>query len=34
MAFHWFTLQAAPVDGMHWMTDSEMAKYSVYTYLR
>ena len=32
--FYWFTLQAAPADGMHWMTDSEMAKYSVYTHLR
>ena len=27
-------LQAAPADGMHWMIDSEMAKYSVYTHLR
>ena len=32
--FYWFTLQAAPADGMHWMTDSEMAKFSVYTHLR
>lgn len=32
--FYWFTLQAAPADEMHWMTDSEMAKYSVYTHLR
>ena len=32
--FYWFTLQAAPADGMHWMTDSEMARYSVYTHLR
>ena len=31
---HWFTLQAAPADGMHWMTDAEMAKYTVYTHLR
>ena len=32
--FYWFTLRAAPADGMHWMTDSEMAKFSVYTHLR
>ena len=32
--FYWFTLQAAPADGIHWMTDSEMAKFSVYTHLR
>ena len=32
--FYWFTLQAAPADEMHWMTDSEIAKFSVYTHLR
>ena len=32
--FYWFTLEAAPADRVHWMTDSEMAKYSVYTHLR
>ena len=32
--FYWFTLQAAPADDMHWMTESEMAKFSVYTHLR
>ena len=29
--FYWFTLQAAPPEGMHWMTEEEMAKYRIYT---
>ena len=33
-AFYWFTLQAAPADEIHWMTESEMATYAVYTHLR
>lgn len=32
--FYWFTLQAAPPDGIHWMTEAEMAQYAVYTHLR
>ena len=24
--FYWFTLRAAPPDGMHWMTEEEMAR--------
>lgn len=32
--FYWFTLQAAPPDGMHWMTENEMARYAVHTHLR
>ncbi|MCY4441313.1 MAG: alpha/beta hydrolase [Deltaproteobacteria bacterium] len=32
--FYWFTLQAAPADRVHWMNDSEMTMYSVYTHLR
>lgn len=29
--FYWFTLEAAPPDGMHWMTEEEMARYRIYT---
>lgn len=29
--FYWFTLQAAPPEDVHWMTEEEMARYSVYT---
>ena len=32
--FYWFTLQAAPPEGMHWMTEDEMTQYQVYTVLR
>ena len=27
--FYWFTIEAAPADGMHWMTADEVAKYGV-----
>lgn len=30
-AFYWFTLEAAPSDGIHWMTPEEMATYGVLT---
>jgi len=30
-AFYWFTLQAAPADGMHWMTTEEAGRYNVST---
>ncbi len=30
-AFYWFTLQAAPADGMHWMTAEEVARFDVST---
>ena len=30
----WFTLGAAPAQGMHWMFEAEMARYAVYTVLR
>ena len=33
-AFYWFTLEAAPPEGMHWMTEEEMTRYQVYTVLR
>ena len=33
-AFYWFTLEAAPPEGVHWMTEAEMARYAVYTLLR
>ena len=29
--FYWFTLRAAPPDGVHWMTEEEMETYRVYT---
>ena len=29
--FYWFTLQAAPPEDMHWMTEEEMARYKIYT---
>ena len=32
--FYWFTLNAAPPDGMHWMTEEEMELYEVFTELR
>ena len=32
-AFYWFTLKAAPPEGVHWMTEAEMARYAVYTVL-
>lgn len=30
-AFYWFTIQAAPADGMHWMTAMEVDQYGVAT---
>ena len=32
--FYWFTLQAAPPDDIHWMTEEEMTQYAVHTDLR
>ena len=29
--FYWFTLRAAPPDGVHWMTEAEMRRYRIYT---
>lgn len=29
--FYWFTLEAAPADGMHWMTAGEAARFAVAT---
>ncbi len=29
--FYWFTLEAAPADDIHWMTEAELAKHAVYT---
>ena len=29
--FNWFTIQAAPPGDVHWMTEEEMARYSVFT---
>ena len=28
-AFYWFTLEAAPVDGMHWMSHSQLRRYQL-----
>jgi hypothetical protein len=30
-AFYWFTLQAAPADGIHWMTAEEATRFGVST---
>lgn len=30
-AFYWFTLRAAPADGMHWMTPDEVAQFKLST---
>jgi len=30
-SFYWFTLEAAPAAGIHWMTDPELAQYHVLT---
>ena len=30
-AFYWFTLEAAPPDAVHWMSEEEMARYRIYT---
>ena len=30
-AFYWFTLEAAPPDDIHWMTEEEMQKYRIFT---
>ena len=30
-AFHWYTLEAAPADGIHWVTAAEMGTYTVVT---
>ncbi|MDE2773488.1 MAG: hypothetical protein OXI46_07260 [Gemmatimonadota bacterium] len=32
--FYWFTLEAAPTDSIHWMTEDEMVFYGVYTHFR
>ena len=32
--FYWFTLGAAPPDGLHWMTEAEMERYAIFTELR
>ena len=32
-AFYWYTLQAAPSEGIHWMTEEEMTLYAIYTSL-
>ncbi|QTD57479.1 COG3904 family protein [Parasphingorhabdus cellanae] len=29
--FYWFTLEAAPADNMHWMSDSEVAEFKIST---
>lgn len=31
--FYWYTLQAAPPEDIHWMTEAEMHQYFVYTVL-
>ena len=33
-AFYWFTLQAAPPDSIHWMTEDEMERFAVHTHFR
>jgi hypothetical protein len=30
-AFYWFTIKAAPAEGMHWMTPAEVDQYNVST---
>ena len=30
-AFYWFTIKAAPADGMHYMTEEEIAQYKLLT---
>lgn len=32
--FYWFTLQAAPPEDIHWMTEEEMTQYAIHTSLR
>lgn len=34
VSFYWFTLEAAPADGMHYMTADELRKYDVATEIR
>lgn len=29
--FYWYTLDAAPADDMHWMTDDELRRFSIAT---
>ncbi len=29
--FYWYTLESAPADGIHWMTDQEIERYSIAT---
>ncbi|MBL4684156.1 MAG: hypothetical protein JKY37_06180 [Nannocystaceae bacterium] len=29
--FYWFTLEAAPADGIHWMTDAELEQFQLVT---
>ena len=33
-AFYWFTLEAAPPESVHWMTEDEMERYAVHTHFR
>ena len=30
--FYWYTLKAAPAEGIHWMTPSEIEKYQIITH--
>lgn len=30
-AFYWFTIDAAPADGIHWMTSEEVSRYGLLT---
>lgn len=32
--FYWFTLEAAPPEGEHWMTEAEMERFNIFTELR
>lgn len=34
VSFYWFTLAAAPADGMHYMTEAELLEYQVATEVR
>ena len=34
VSFYWFTLQAAPADDMHYMSEDELRRYSVATEIR
>jgi len=30
-AFYWFTIEAAPADGLHWMTQAEIERFGILT---